>query len=81
MIHKADALAAILAAFDGRFGAIRVLPIHPRADAPAIRVIVACRKGSRAPLTLLPGLVLHADGHAFTPQAARILREGAALTL
>lgn len=81
VIHKAEALARLLAAFDGRFGALQILPLHPRASAPAHRVIVAGRKGSRAPLTLLPGLALHGDDGAFTPQAQAILRGGAALRL
>jgi tRNA1(Val) A37 N6-methylase TrmN6 len=79
MIHKAEALPRLLAAFGGRFGALQVLPLHPRNSAPAHRVIVAGRKGSRAPFKLLPGFVLHDDDGAFTPQAQAILRDGAAL--
>ncbi len=81
VIHKAEALPRLLAAFDGRFGALQILPLHPRASTPAHRVIVAGRKGSRAPLTLLPGFALHGDDGAFTPQAQAILRGGAALRL
>lgn len=81
MIHKADALTSVVGAFAGRFGALRILPIYPRAGQPAIRVIVQGTKGSRAPLTLLPGLVLHGDGNAFTPAAEAILRHGAGLEL
>ena len=47
-------------------------------DAPAIRVLVRARKGSRAPLALLPGLMLNdADGKP-TAEAEAILRGGAA---
>ncbi len=81
MIHKADALQAVLGALTGRFGAFKVLPIYPREGQPAIRFIVQGIKGSRAPLSLLPGLILHGDGNAFTPAAQLILRDGAALTL
>lgn len=81
MIHRADALAPLLAEFDGRFGALRVLPIHPRAGQPASRIIVQGIKGSRAPLTLLAGLVLHDDGHAFRAEVDAVLRSGAALHL
>ena len=56
LIWRADGLAEVLAALDGRFGGIAVLPVHGRAGAPAIRVLVRARKGSRAPLALLPGL-------------------------
>ena len=79
LIHKAEALAALLAVLDGRFGALALLPLHPRAGEPAHRIIVSGIKGSRAPLSLLPGFVLHADDGTFTPQAQAILREGAAL--
>ena len=81
MIHKADALSRLLAAFDGRFGALQILPLQPRERAPAHRIIVQGRKGSRAPLTLLPGFVLHGEDGAFTPEAEAILRSGAALRL
>ncbi len=82
MIHRADALGAVLAALAGRFGDFRVLPLHPRAGEPATRIIVQGIKGSRAPLTLLAGLVLHtADGHSFAAPVQAVLREGAALTL
>jgi FkbM family methyltransferase len=79
MIHKADALTRILAAFEGRFGAIRVRPVVSRANDDAGRVIVTGIKGSRAPLSLAPPLVLHTDGHAFRPEIEAVFRHGAAL--
>jgi tRNA1(Val) A37 N6-methylase TrmN6 len=79
VIHKAEALAALLAACEGRFGALEVLPIHPRQDATAIRVIVRGTKGSRGPLSLLPQLTLHGDDNGFRPEIERVLREGAGL--
>ncbi len=81
LIHKADALGLVLGAFAGRFGGLRILPIYARKGEPAIRVIVQGTKGSRAPLVILPGLVLHGEGNAFTPEAEAILRNGAALNL
>jgi tRNA1(Val) A37 N6-methylase TrmN6 len=81
IIHKAEALARLLGVFEGRFGALTVLPLHPRASAPAHRVIVQGRKGSKGPLSLLPGFVLHGDDGAFTPEAQAILRTGAALPM
>lgn len=81
MIHKAEALPRILAAFATRFGRLRVLPIYPRAGASANRVIVEGVKGSRAPLEIRPGFVLHGEGNAFTPAASAILRQGAALEI
>lgn len=81
MIHKAEALPRILQAYDGRFGGIVVLPIHPRDGAPAIRVLVQGIKGSRAAMSIKPGLILHGDGNAFTPNIDAILRQGAAVEL
>ncbi len=80
LIHKADALPALLAALQDRFGAIAVTPIHPYADKPAGRVLVSGIKGSRAPLELRPPVVLHEQGGGFTPYVGRILRQGAPLT-
>ncbi|WP_342149480.1 tRNA1(Val) (adenine(37)-N6)-methyltransferase [Methylorubrum sp. SB2] len=72
LIHRADALPACLDALRGRFGDCAVRPVHARADRPAIRVLIAGRKGSRAPFRLLPPLVLQdADGR-FTPEAAAL---------
>lgn len=81
MIHKAEALPRILHAFENRFGGLSILPIYPRAGAPAIRVIVDGVKGSRAPLVIKPGLILHGEGNAFLPNVEAILRHGAALSL
>lgn len=82
MIHRADALGEILAAFDGRFGGIVVRPLHPRKGEAAVRVLAGGIKGSRAPLRLMPGVVLHEpDGHGFTPQLQAILRDGGGLDL
>ena len=79
IIHRAEALGALLDGLDRRFGALRVLPLYPRTGAEAHRVIVQGRKGSRAPLKLLQGLVLHGAGNAFVPAIDAVLRDGAAL--
>jgi tRNA1(Val) A37 N6-methylase TrmN6 len=81
LIHRAEALGEVLAALAGRFGGIVVVPVHAREGEPAIRVLVDAVKGSRAPLQLGPGLVLHAAGNGFRAPVAAVLREGAALPL
>lgn len=81
MIHRPEILPELLPLLDGRFGALRVLPLHPRAGDPAIRILVQGRKASRAPLALLSGLVLHKNDNSFRPEIADILRHGSALAL
>jgi tRNA1(Val) A37 N6-methylase TrmN6 len=79
LVHRAQRLGEILHALDGRLGGAEVLPIFPSTAAPASRVIVRARKGSRAPLALSRGLVLHpegGDGGKYTPEAEAILRGG-----
>ncbi len=79
MIHRADALPGIYEGLGRRLGGVAVRPVHPRADADAIRVLVTGVKGSRAPTRLLPALVLHeADGRA-TPAAAALHAGGVSL--
>ena len=81
LIWRADGLTQVLAALATGFGAITVLPVHPRPDAAAIRILVAATKGSRAPLSVLPGLVLNDAAGMPTQAAEAILRDGAALRL
>jgi tRNA1(Val) A37 N6-methylase TrmN6 len=81
LIWRADGLGDVLAALDKDFGAITVLPVHPRPGAAAIRVLVRATKGNRSPLILLPGFLLaDADGKP-TAAAEAVLRNGEALSL
>ncbi|WBQ12988.1 methyltransferase [Hyphomonadaceae bacterium BL14] len=80
-IHRADRLGEALGALQGKASAV-VLPVHPRAEAPAKRVLVEARAGGRAPLVLMAPLVLHEDGSgAWTPKADAVLRGAARLEL
>ena len=45
LIWRADGLAEVLAALAAEFGAVSVLPIHPKPGMPAIRVLVRAAKG------------------------------------
>jgi tRNA1(Val) A37 N6-methylase TrmN6 len=81
LIWRADGLAEVLAALNKDFGAITVLPLHPKPGAAAIRVLVRASKGNRAPLALLPGFLLaDADGKP-SAAAEAVLRKGEALSL
>jgi tRNA1(Val) A37 N6-methylase TrmN6 len=66
---------------EGRFGDIRVAPLHPREGAAASRIIVQGVKGSKGPMQLLRGLVLHGTNAKFTAEAEAILRNGLAWQL
>jgi len=80
VIHRADRLADLLTLLGVGAGSFRIRPLHPFADAPAKRVLVRCIKTGKAPLVLLPPLVMHERGgakHAVEVEA--ILRGEAAL--
>lgn len=80
VIHRADRLADLLGLLGQKAGSFAIRPIHPFADEPAKRVLVHAIKTGRAPLRLLPPLVLHdRTGGKHTPEAEAILRGEAAL--
>ena len=80
VIHRADRLADILALLAPKAGSYQIRPIHSHADAQAKRVLVRALKTGKAPLQLLPPLVLHPrDGAKHTDEAEAILRGEAAL--
>jgi tRNA1(Val) A37 N6-methylase TrmN6 len=81
IIHRAETLGKLLNAMEGKFGDLRVAPLYARVGSAASRVIVQGVKGSRAPMQLLPGLILHEDDNSFTPDAEAVLRDGAAWRL
>jgi len=75
LIHRADRLADIMAELSPKAGSFRVRPIHPFADEPAKRVLVRAAKTGKAPMRLLPPLVLHErKGAKHTAQTEAILR-------
>jgi tRNA1(Val) A37 N6-methylase TrmN6 len=79
-VYPAQSLTPLLVGFTQRFGAVTILPLLPRPDAAASRVLVRGIKGSRAPLNLLAGRALHGvDGRAFAPAFDAIFRGTAQL--
>jgi len=72
MIHRPDALAAILAALERRLGGVALLPVHPSARAGAHRLLIAGVKGSKAPLRIAPALILHGADGRLTAEADAI---------
>jgi tRNA1(Val) A37 N6-methylase TrmN6 len=81
LIWRADGLGDVLAALADGFGAVSVRPVYPKPGATAIRVLTRAVKASRAPLSLLPGLLLAGSDGKPSPQAEAILRGGTALSL
>ncbi|THD70286.1 methyltransferase domain-containing protein [Phenylobacterium sp.] len=80
LIHRADRLDDILALLAAKAGSVQIRPVQPFADEPAKRVVVRAVKTGKAPLRLLPALVLHdREGGKHTAETEAILRGQAAL--
>ncbi|HLT77795.1 MAG TPA: methyltransferase [Ferrovibrio sp.] len=77
LIHRSERLPELLAALAAKAGAIRVTPLWSREGEAAKRVIIRAVKGSRAPLTLEPGVVLHRADGGYYPAVDAVLRDGA----
>ena len=80
-ILMAERLDEHLAAYTAAgIGETAVVPLWSKDDGrPAHRVILRGRKDIRAPVSLLPGFVLHGSNDRYSPEIERILRHGAAL--
>ena len=85
LVQLAERLPDVLAALGPGFGSVVVLPVVPRADRPATRILLRARKGGRGAFRLLSPLVLHegpahdGDRESFRPEVSAVLRDGAAL--
>ena len=81
LIWRADELAAVRNALAAEFGAVAVLPVLPRPEAPAIRVLVRAIKSGAGPEVVCPGFVLNDAQGKPTAAAEAVLRGGEVLTL
>lgn len=87
LIHRADRLADLLALLTARAGEVVIFPLwshepfRVEPGRPAKRVILRARTGSKAPLRLAAGIVLHEADGRYTEAAEAVLRGGAALGL
>ena len=79
LVHRAAALADILAFMNARFGEIEVMPIRHYVEAPAKRILVTGRKGLRkGDVTLHAGLTLYGgENRQLTQRAAKVMSGGA----
>jgi tRNA1(Val) A37 N6-methylase TrmN6 len=81
LIWPADGLAEVVRVLPDRFGALAIMPVHARPGAAAIRILVRARKGSAAPLEIVPALLLNDEGGTPSEAAEAVLRQGASLPL
>jgi tRNA1(Val) A37 N6-methylase TrmN6 len=79
LMWRPQQMEELFAVLKGRFGAVAIMPLYPKAGLPAGRIVVRAVRGSRAPLALLPGIVLHAEDGQPTPLAALLLNGKARL--
>lgn len=79
LIWRAEGLEDVRAALTSAFGGLTVLPVYPRAGAPAIRVLVRAGKGVVGAAVEEPGLVLNGPDGRPTEEAENILRAGGTL--
>lgn len=81
LIHRIEALPALMAACREGFGDLEVFPITSRSVRPAERMVLRARKGRRGPMTLHPPIVMHrgeshdGDGNDYSERAQGILAE------
>lgn len=73
MIYRAEKLGEIIACSQGRFGDLSIIPIYSREGERAKRILVKMTKGSKAPLSLLPGILMHDGEGGPTPIAQSLL--------
>lgn len=81
LIWRADGLAEVLAALGRGFGSLAIVPVYPDPRRPAIRVLVRAIKGGRAPLEIMPALVLNDVAGLPTAEAQDVLAGRAAMPL
>ncbi|MGF9756968.1 methyltransferase [Microvirga sp. 0TCS3.31] len=80
LIHRADRMAECLDILGKWLGGIELRFVHPTGDRPAIRFLLSGIKGSRAPLAILPPVILNGPDGRFTPEAEALHRGEATLT-
>lgn len=78
-ILRSDRLGEALAVLPE--GGVSVLPLWPKADLDAGRVIIQAIKGARSPLRLMSGLLLHGCDGRYTEEAEAVLAKACPLLM
>lgn len=74
MILRPQSMGEILAGYMGRFGGVRITPVHPRVGEDAIRILVVGKKGSKKKLEITAPIILHSgETRDFTDQAGALI--------
>jgi tRNA1(Val) A37 N6-methylase TrmN6 len=79
LIHRADRTAECLDILGKWLWGMELRFVYPSAERPAIRVLLSGIKGSRAPLSILPPVILNGPDGRFTPEAEALHRGEATL--
>lgn len=73
LIARPYSLIDILNAAKGRFGDVHIIPIQPRTETAAIRILFYAKRGSKGTLSVLPALIMHEDNsHNFSQRVDAI---------
>lgn len=80
MIYRTEKLGEVIACSTGRFGGVSIVAVHSKEHEPAKRLIFKMKKGSRAPLKILPCLVIHNDEGGPTDVADSLLNGDARIS-
>ncbi len=80
IIHDGGQIDNIIHALYGknggkRFGGVEIIPLYPKKNQPAKRIIIRAWKHKKSPSILHQGIIMHKSNGNYTKQADRILRD------
>jgi tRNA1(Val) A37 N6-methylase TrmN6 len=87
LIQRIERLPEVLAALDGKLGAVIVRPIVGRTGRAPELFLLQARQEGRAAFRMAPTLIMHAgmahagDRESYTPEVGAVLRNGAELPI
>ena len=81
VIFPAERLDELLFELGREAGSLSIFPLWPKTGKPAKRIIVQARRGSKAPVQLLSGMILHRVDGRYSARADGVLRGGNPLVI
>lgn len=76
LIHPSEKLDDLLTGLKRFCGGIRIFPLWPQQGKACKRLVIQGVKGSRAPMTLCAGLVMHEEDGMSTEKALQVINDG-----